>query len=74
MKLEGGLRRLLGFSEAYENDGGLFLLNCIEVNPLGKDSCYYIVFKYDFESDTVEYYSSVFMEKYKSIGHMRIVG
>ncbi len=74
LKLEGGLRRLLGFSEAYENDSGLFLLNCIEVYTLGKESCYYIVFKYDFESDTVEYYSSVFMEKYKSIDHMRIVG
>lgn len=60
------IRRILGFSVAYEKDGKLFLLNCIEAG-FAACPCYYFIIEYDFDTDSAKYYAMLFMEEYETI-------
>ena len=59
----GKFRSGVGHSASYQKDGYIYLLYLYEVGFLGYPSYYYIL-KYDFDSHSVEYHTSIFFEEY----------
>ena len=55
-----------GFYNALEKDGHIYLLNSFTDDGFG-DPIYYLVFEYDFETETVKYVSSIYLEEFKKI-------
>ena len=55
-----------GFYNALEKDGHIYLLNSFTDDAFG-DPIYYLVFEYDFETETVKYVSSIYLEEFKKI-------
>lgn len=49
---------------AFEKNGDIYFVSLFGVNPLG-DPCYCYVYKWNFESETCEFYTSVYFESYQ---------
>ena len=52
-----------GCNAAYEKDGVIYIPFLYCLGPLGSP-CYYYIMKYDFESHSMEYYTSVYFAEY----------
>ena len=52
-----------GCTEAYEKNGEIYVVYYYGIGFLG-DPCYYFIMKYDFESHTLKYHTSIFFETF----------
>ena len=63
--IEMGSRDLgTGCTTAYEKDGDIYVVYAYITDGFLGSPCHFYVMKYDFDSHTLEYYTSVFFEEY----------
>ena len=55
---------VFNIAHAFEKDESIYFVSIFGVNPLG-DPCYCYVYKWDFESEKAEFYTSVYFESYQ---------
>ena len=55
---------VFNISHAFEDDGTIYFVSIFGVNPLG-DPCYCYVYKWNFETEECEFYTSIYFEFYQ---------
>ena len=55
---------VFNIAHAFEDDGTIYFVSIFGVNPLG-DPCYCYVYKWNFETEECEFYTSIHFEFYQ---------